>query len=203
MNGDIPFPDEEQPRSSGVGQLGLNADGFKLVMRNIASSVAVITVEHEGRKHGMTATAVCSVSAAPPTILVVINRSARTHPVILEARRFTVNILAVHQAGLAGRFSEKHPAPFDGIGHRAALHGGPILEDAAAYIECETQAEMQAGSHTIFIGTVMGGDATKSSPLLYHEGEYKSLVSGASEVAALPGTNEAVHQFEQAKRESK
>ena len=203
MNGAIPFPDEEPPRSSGAGQRGLNADGFKRVMRNVASSVAVITVEHEGRKHGMTATAVCSVSAAPPTILIVINRSARAHPVISEARRFTVNILAMHQAGLAGRFSEKHPAPFDGVGHRAAIHGGPILEDVAAYIECETQVEMQAGSHTIFIGTVMGGNATKSSPLLYHDGEYKSLAGGASEVAGLLGRGEAVHQFEQAKRESK
>src|SRR5258707_15611104 len=71
MNGAMPFPDEEQPRSGGAGQLGLNADGFRLVMRNVASSVAVITVEHKGQKHGMTATAVCSVSAAPPTILVV------------------------------------------------------------------------------------------------------------------------------------
>src|SRR5258708_1587539 len=104
MNGAAPFPDREQPRSSEAGRSGLNAERFKLVMRNIASSVAVITVEHEGRKHGMTATALCSVSAAPPTILIVVNRSARTHPIISEARRFTVNILAVHQAELAGRF---------------------------------------------------------------------------------------------------
>jgi flavin reductase (DIM6/NTAB) family NADH-FMN oxidoreductase RutF len=196
MNGAAPFPDEGQPRSGGVGQGGLNAEGFKLVMRNIASSVAVITVEHEGRKHGMTATAVCSVSATPPTILIVVNRSARTHPIISEARRFTVNILAVHQVELAGRFSEKHPDPFDGIGHRTATYGGPILEDAAAYVECETQAEMQAGSHTIFIGTVMDGNATESPPLLYHKGEYRSLVGRASAV-------EVVHEFEQAKRESK
>jgi flavin reductase len=194
MNGAV-FPDEERPPSSESGRSGLNAEGFKLVMRNIASSVAVITVEHEGRKHGMTATAVCSVSAAPPTILIVINHSARTHPIISEARRFTVNILAAHQAELAGRFSEKHPDPFDGVGHRGAIYG-PVLEDAAAYVECETRAEMQAGSHTIFIGVVMGGDATKSAPLLYHEGEYKSLVGGAHGA-------EAVHKSEQAKQESK
>jgi flavin reductase (DIM6/NTAB) family NADH-FMN oxidoreductase RutF len=172
-------------------------------MRNIASSVAVITVEQEGRKHGMTATAVCSVSAAPPTILIVVNRSARTHPIISEVRRFTVNILAAHQAELAGRFSEKHPDPFDGVAHRAAINGGPILEDAASYVECRTQAEMHAGSHTIFIGTVMGGNATKSPPLLYHKGEYKSLVGRASEVEASLGKGEAAHEFEQAKQESK
>jgi flavin reductase len=203
MNGAEPFADRGQPRSGEAGRSGSNAERFKLVMRNIASSVAVITVEHEGRKHGMTATAVCSVSAAPPTILIVVNRLARTHPIISEARRFTVNILAVHQVKLADRFSEKHPAPFDGIGHRAGTCGGPVLEDTAAYVECETQAEIQAGTHTIFVGAVMGGDATMSPPLLHHKGEYKSLFDGASEVESLLGKGEAAQEYEQAKRESK
>jgi flavin reductase (DIM6/NTAB) family NADH-FMN oxidoreductase RutF len=175
MNGAGSFPDEGQRRFDEADRAGLNAERFKLVMRNIASSVAVIAVEHEGRKHGMTATAVCSVSASPPTSLIVVNRSARTHPIISEAKRFTVNILAVHHAELASRFSEKHPDPFDGVSNRSGICGGPVLEDAAAYIECETQEEMQAGTHTIFIGAVTGGEASKSTPLLYHEGEYKSL----------------------------
>jgi len=203
MNGAAPFPDEGRPRSSVAGRSGLNTERFKLVMRNIASSVAVIAVEHEGRKHGMTATAVCSVSASPPTILIVVNRSARTHPIISEAKRFTVNILAVHQAELASRFSGKHPDPFEGVRHRSGIYGGPVLEGAAAYVECETQQEMQAGTHTIFIGAVTGGEATKSPPLLYHEGEYKSLFGRASKVKGLPGKGEAAHEFEQAKRESK
>jgi flavin reductase (DIM6/NTAB) family NADH-FMN oxidoreductase RutF len=203
MNAAAPVPDEGQTRSGEAGRSGLDAERFKLVMRNIASSVAVITVEHEGRKHGMTATAVCSVSSAPPTILIVVNRSARSHSVISQARRFTVNILAAHQAKLGGRFSEKHPSPFDGVGHRAGICGGPVLEDAAAYVECETEAEIQAGSHTIFIGAVISGDATKSPPLLYHEGEYKSLFGRASEVEALLGESEAYQKFEHVKRESK
>jgi flavin reductase len=202
MNGAAPSPDEGPPRSGEAGRSGLDAERFKLVMRNIASSVAVITAEREGRKHGMTATAVCSVSTAPPTILIVVNRSARSHSIISQARRFTVNILAVHQAELGGRFSEKHASPFEGVGHKAGICGGPVLDDAAAYLECETEAEIPAGSHAIFIGAVMGGDATKSPPLLYHEGEYKSLFGGASEVEALLGKSEAAHKFEQAKRES-
>jgi flavin reductase (DIM6/NTAB) family NADH-FMN oxidoreductase RutF len=203
MNAAAPFPDEGQTRPGDAGRSGLNAERFKLVMRNIASSVAVITVEHAGRKHGMTATAVCSVSSAPPTILIVVNRSARSHSIISQARRFTVNILAVHQAKLADRFSEKHPSPFDGVGHKTGICGGPVLEDAAAHLECETEAEIPAGSHTIFIGAVMGGDATKSPPLLYHKGEYKSLFGGASEVEALLGESEAAQKFEQVKQEGK
>src|SRR5258708_39960452 len=114
---------------------------------------------------GMTAPSVCSVRASPPTILIVVNRSVRPHPIISEARRFTVNILAVHQAELAGRFSEKHRDPFDGVGHRAAINGGAILEDAAAPIECETQAEKQAGPHTDLFRNGEGGYATTSPPL--------------------------------------
>jgi flavin reductase len=53
----------------------MNGEIFKSLMRNIASSVAVISTSSEGRLHGMTATAVCSVSADPATILIVVIRS--------------------------------------------------------------------------------------------------------------------------------
>jgi flavin reductase len=168
MNRATPFSDE-------ASRSGVSAERFKRVMRNIASSVAVITTEHQGRKHGMTATAVCSVSTSPPTVLIVVNRSARSHPIISQAGRFTVNILADHQAKLGSRFAEKHICPFDGVAHRGGASSGPVLEDAAAYLECETLTEIDAGSHTIFIGAVMGGDAATSLPLLYHAGEYKVL----------------------------
>ena len=83
----------------------IDAEKFKALMRVFGSSVVVITVSHNGQDHGMTATAICSVSADPPQILVVINRSNRSHAIITQAKRFTVNILAEHQSGLGQRFS--------------------------------------------------------------------------------------------------
>jgi flavin reductase (DIM6/NTAB) family NADH-FMN oxidoreductase RutF/nitroreductase len=153
----------------------VSSDLFKSVMRNIASSVAVITTNHAGKRHGMTATAVCSVSSDPATVLVVINRSTRSHPLISASKTFTINILADHQHGISGRFSAKHDDQFEGIGHREGSSGNPVIDDVAAYIECSVVSEIDVGTHTVFIGHVIGGNVSPALPLLYHEGEYKSL----------------------------
>jgi flavin reductase (DIM6/NTAB) family NADH-FMN oxidoreductase RutF/nitroreductase len=165
----------------------VSGDRFKSLMRNIASSVAVITTNQGGRRHGMTATAICSVSAEPATILIVVNRSTRSHPILSATKTFTVNILADHQHDISGRFSAKHEDPFAGIEFRAGSNGNPIIKGVAAYIECAIISDIHVGTHTIFIGHVVGGDVSQALPLVYHEGEYKSLSARSSDrnVAAM------------------
>jgi flavin reductase (DIM6/NTAB) family NADH-FMN oxidoreductase RutF/nitroreductase len=153
----------------------VSGDRFKSLMRNIASSVAVITTNQFERPHGMTATAICSVSADPATILIVVNRSTRSHPIISAAKAFTINILADHQHAIGRRFASKHDDPFDGIKYRAGLNGSPIIDGVAAHIACVTVSEIEVETHTIFVGRVVGGDVSKAPPLLYHEGAYKTL----------------------------
>jgi flavin reductase (DIM6/NTAB) family NADH-FMN oxidoreductase RutF/nitroreductase len=155
----------------------ISSDLFRSLMRNIASSVAVITTNHNSRPHGMTATAVCSVSANPPTILIVINRSTRSHPLIAASKTFVVNVLSEAQSSIGDRFSGKLDNQFDGIEYMDAPSGCPIIKGAAAYIECRTVTEQETGTHTIFIGRVIGGGLTQVSPLLYHDGEYKYVTS--------------------------
>jgi flavin reductase (DIM6/NTAB) family NADH-FMN oxidoreductase RutF/nitroreductase len=165
----------------------VSGDLFKSLMRNIASSVAVITTNQGDRNHGMTATAMCSVSADPATILIVVNRSTRSHPIISATKSFTVNILAENQHAIGGRFASKHDNPFDGIDYRIGANGSPIIRDVAAHIECATVSEIDVGTHTIFVGNVIGGDVSRAHPLVYHEGEYKSLSPRSTdrEVAAM------------------
>src|SRR6185436_15849319 len=57
----------------------LDAGQFKAGMRSLAGAVNIITSAHAGHRYGMTATAVCSASAEPPTVLVCINKLATTH----------------------------------------------------------------------------------------------------------------------------
>ena len=153
----------------------VSGDRFKSLMRNIASSVAVITTNQFEKPHGMTATAICSVSADPATILIVVNRSTRSHPIISATKAFTINILADHQHAIGSRFASKHDDPFDGIKYQTGLNGSPIIDGVAAHIECVTVSEIEAETHTIFLGRVVGGDVSKAPPLLYHGGAYKSL----------------------------
>lgn len=146
-------------------------------MRAVASSVSVVTTFHHGRPHGMTATAFSSVSADPPSVLIVLNKGTRSHPLISASRHFVVNVLREDQSDLGTHFSGKVEDQFAGIGYQTGQLGAPVLDSVVSYFECETVDEFDAGSHTIFVGRVVAGAANETSPLLYHAGRYKSLLN--------------------------
>lgn len=153
----------------------IDPDLFRSIMRRLASSVTVITTAHGDHIHGMTATAVCSVCAVPPTILIVVNRSARSYPLIDGSGSFVVNILAEGQHEIAKRFAGKLEDQFVGIDYRVGGTSGPILRGAAAHLECKVASQSDVGTHTVFIGEVVGGDVAEAFPLVYHDGRYPAL----------------------------
>src|SRR2546430_6223503 len=53
----------------------------------------------------MTATAVCTASAEPPTVLACINRLATTHGAVAKSRAFCVNVLRAEDWELSTTFS--------------------------------------------------------------------------------------------------
>ena len=80
-------------------------DDFKRGMRQLAAGVNVITVTNGGVRDGLTATAVCSISAEPPHLLVCVNSTAGAHGPIHRAGSFCINVLAQDQEAIAKRFA--------------------------------------------------------------------------------------------------
>lgn len=150
----------------------VDAEAFRAVMRQLAGSVTVITTESDGQLHGFTATAVCSVCATPPTILIVVNKSARTHPHIDRRGVFAVNILAANQKGIAEHFATKGDNQFSLVDFTLSTRGVPLINDAAAHLECEIESRVEVATHTIFVGRVIGTDAECTAPLIYHDARY-------------------------------
>lgn len=161
---------------------GIDAITFRSIMRTMVAGVTVITTAHEGRPHGMTATAFSSVSAEPPTVLIVLNRSTRTHPLVAASKHFVVNFLAEDQVAIGQRFAGKLDDQFDGVSYTLSAHGVPRLDGATASLECETLSELDVGTHTIFIGKVIDGSASGAAPLIYHDGDYKMVAARARNV---------------------
>lgn len=165
--------DRAQSRSNiAVSEAFVDGGSFRDVMRKLAGSVTIITTEDDGALHGFTATAVCSVCAEPPTILIVVNRSARTHPHIDRKGAFAVNILADHQVELATLFATKSPEQFANVKYDTTARGVPVIEGAAAFIECRVSEQKDVGTHTIFIGSVIGAGTQDGSPLIYHDAAF-------------------------------
>lgn len=160
-----------------VAQDVSGAADFRVAMRELAAGVTIITAGREHGRRGLTATAVCSVSADPPTLLVCINRSAEGHAAITESGSFCVNVIAVEHQRLAERFAGRDGARgaerFEHGEWRALATGAPVLADAIAAFDCKLVQAIDAGTHTVFIGAVT---ATTVSPqraaLLYRAGSF-------------------------------
>lgn len=153
----------------------ISTDQFKQVMRRFAASVNVITSSDGTFKNGMTATAVCSVSAEPPTALIIVNKSNRSHPIIAATKAFAVNVLSARQKDIATHFASKHPDPFSEVPHAVGKTGCPIIEGSDAHIECVVMDQLDVGTHTIFVGRIVATSSSSGEPLLYHEGRYRGL----------------------------
>lgn len=155
----------------------VTADAFRNVMRALAGTVTVISTESEGHLYGFTATAVCSVCAEPATLLIAVNRSARTHPHITRKSAFAVNILAEGQTDLAAAFSTKGDSQFDQVEHLLTPRGIPVLAGAAAHLDCIVDQVLDVGTHTLFIGRVVDAAASGAMPLMYHDARYSRLTA--------------------------
>jgi flavin reductase len=156
---------------------GVDETEFKAAMRCIASTVTVITSKSGAKTNGMTATAVCSVSAAPPCILIVVNQTNRSHALIAEAGVFAVNVLASHQTDLAQHFARKSDDPLRDVTTRMGVTGVPVIEGCAALLECVVQQRIAAETHTVFIGRVVATKHTDRLPLMYWNGGYFELTA--------------------------
>lgn len=148
---------------------------FKAAMRCVASTVSVITSGKGVAFNGMTATAVCSVSAEPPCILIVVNQENRSHALIEKTGAFAVNILSSRQKSLALHFASKPATPFESIAHRVGITHAPILEGCTTYLECVVETQTKSGTHSIFVGRVVSSGETDRPPLMYRNGEFVTL----------------------------
>jgi flavin reductase len=153
---------------------------FKLGMRQVVSSVAIVTSRSREVRNGLTATAVCSVSAEPPTVLACVNRNASAERIIAESGTFAINFLAEDQHNIARLFSK---AKLDaeqrfGEGHwRSMVTGAPILEGAVASFDCEVEERIPSGSHHVYIGRVVAVASNGQNALLYRDGLFRKLAS--------------------------
>src|SRR5437868_14801905 len=77
-------------------------------MRTLAGAVNIITSANAGHRYGMTATAVCSATAEPPTVLACINKLATTHNAVAKSKIFCVNVLRAEDWELSTSFSDGH-----------------------------------------------------------------------------------------------
>lgn len=160
----------------GEDSADVGVEAFLGAMRVQATAVNVVTSDGPGGRVGVTVSAMSSVSAEPPLILACVNRRSPCVATIRENGVFCINALSAEQSHLADTFAGRPNAgvPFD---FRAASWTvletrAPVLVDAVANLDCVIHEIVEAGSHTIFIGRVVGAQHRNVKPLVYCDRTY-------------------------------
>jgi len=153
-------------------------DDLRALVRRFPSGVAVVTVDADGERLGLTVGTFVPLSLEPPLVGISIAREAALHELLREAGGFAVSLLAAGQEDVAQHFARGVPpiAHWHGVETREGSHGAPLIEGALGWVECGLWGEWPAGDHTFFAGEVLAcelGDA--QPPLLYLDRRYRPL----------------------------
>lgn len=161
--------------------MSIDSDQFRAAMRHLTGHVCLVTTtDNSGRRFGLTATAVCSVSAEPPTLLCCINRTIQSYGPLVESGHFVINVLGRHDHSLANRFSDPALAGEERFAKgdwSRGTTGAPVLESALASFDCTTTEIADGHSHGIFIGAIQAVRfrSDDAPPLLYSHGAFGSF----------------------------
>ena len=175
---------------------------FRSAMSQAVTGVNIVTTDGPEGRYGLTVSAVSSVSAEPPLLLVCVNQKNVACSAIQANGSFAINVLATDQQSAAETFSGSaahgDAYTFDDDDWTTAVTSSPVLKGAVATFDCKIEAVIPAATHTIFVGRVQATLAIPGTPLLYTSRGYGRplRLTGRSPRAKLPtGTKTVLEQF--------
>jgi flavin reductase len=127
-------------------------------MARFGAAVSVVTTDGPGGRFGFTASAVCSVTDDPPTLLVCVNRKNDSHPALMANGVLCVNTLAAGQEAISALFGGKElnqDARFAGGQWHTLETGAPVLDGAVVAFDCRIVQITEIGTHSVIFGNVI------------------------------------------------
>ncbi len=156
---------------------------FLAAMRRAAATVTVVTTVGPDGRFGLTVSAMCSVSADPPSLLIGIHGASSTAGAIARNGCFAVNLLDERQHEISEIFAGRHPAErrehLASPSWRPLATGAPGLAAAASIFDCRLAARHVFGTHHLFVGLVVAVTVGESRPLVHHNRRYCAIVPQA------------------------
>jgi flavin reductase len=151
-------------------------DEFLDGMRLAATGVSIVTTKAMDGWAGVTVSAVCSVSADPPSLLVCVHHRSRVAQAVVASGVFCVNLLSEAQQALSELFAGRAAAPsgdrFAAAAWRPRRSGAPALVGALVAFDCALARELRLGSHHVLIGDVLEVVRGDGRPLVYCDRSY-------------------------------
>lgn len=131
---------------------------FRNAMAMLGGAVTVITTDGPAGRFGFTASAVCSVTDTPPTLLVCMNRSSFANAHFKSNGVLCVNVLAGDHQGVSGIFADRNLRTEERFASQAwsvLQSGAPALDEALVNFDCRIAQVHEVGTHNIFYCDVL------------------------------------------------
>ncbi|MDD5338237.1 MAG: flavin reductase family protein [Dehalococcoidales bacterium] len=141
---------------------------------NISYGVYIVG-SHDGEKlNAQTANSVMQITSEPPTIAASINKTNLTYEYIKSSKTFSVSILCqttpLPFIGNFGFKSGRDINKFQNVKYKLGQTGSPVVTDnTVAYLEAEVLQDIDAGTHTIFIGKIVAAEVLTQEPVMTYE----------------------------------
>ena len=165
-------PDDEEEEAKPVG---VSLEAFAETFSQVPAAVSVVsTYSKDGRPHGTTVSAFCSLSVDPPLVMVALDRSSDLLKELETSMRFGINVLAAGQEEIGLGCARKGEDKFKGVSWEDD-DGLPRIDDTAAWLACDVQEFMPGGDHLIVVGLITQCEARDEAPLLYHRRAFSQL----------------------------
>ena len=154
----------------------MSNSGWMDAVSRMTYGIYILTTFDSDGINGMIASWVSQVSYEPPMVMAAIHPNRRTHQMILESKKFALNIMAKDQKEYMKRFKDPDPkSKFSNISWKKGVTGCPIILDCVSFIECELRETFTPGNHTLFVGEIIRGGLLSDREVLCtldYEGVY-------------------------------
>ena len=159
----------------------VSSSNYRGGLRHFAIGVTLVSTCHNGVRAGLTATAVCSVTAEPPRLVVFVNKNVAACDLIFQSGALCINVLAAEQEELAKAFASMIPdvqgeARFNYGTWDKAVTGVPVLHNALANFDCRVVKVFEESTHQAFVCEVLATrERSDGAALIYLNGAFRSL----------------------------
>ncbi len=159
-----------------ASDLTVTSTELRSTVGEFATGITVVTaLDDERRPHGVTATSFAPLSLEPPLVQWSLRNVAWSHRIFSAAAVFAINVLTTEQEAVSRLFSSPVRDRFAELETTAGIDGVPLIQHAAAWIECSLEDTLPGGDHTIMVGRVLRTRTFGKEPLLHWRGKYARM----------------------------
>jgi flavin reductase (DIM6/NTAB) family NADH-FMN oxidoreductase RutF len=154
---------------------------LKAAYSTYPSGVTAVCAMRRGSPVGFAVSSFAPVSLNPPLVLVCVQHTSTTWPLLADLPRLGLSILGSSQGATCRQLASKTTDRFAGVGWTATERGAVMLDDSAAWLDCSIHEVVTAGDHDLVLLRIEALRVHPGvSPLVFHASRFHSLTAHAA-----------------------